>query len=423
VTCNLPQGFRIPAAPILGQPQFELTRTVATTDPTLGAEFVAICGAVGGGACDNTVQYKFQSSTIRKVAGSGITTQQVRLDMGFTMGLLPDASLNTATLDPTVGRAHGFASRGTFVPAGALTALGNTHSAAASFTYALSSSTCGNTSAASPEPFGIPGCTATLAIPCASPLTNTNTGVTCSPTGASYSVNNSILTSWNAISVAGRLDLRDAIQRTCGNLFTQGNPTCRAVERGTATLTYGLRRINDRVNITASGVGSSGLIEDVSVLSAAESLQCGLHEANSGTTINPNDNGNFKIDVLGSSAIDTNTMLAGTTFIGLPGGALVQADDIRYNQNFNDDGIPDAWVIFDASELAPVAGITCAAFGGQTITLVLQSDADVTVTGTTVVAGKQQGKKGSQNFGDFTTTKRAVVSCEIQARVGPCNNP
>jgi hypothetical protein len=424
VTCNLPQGFRIPAAPILGQPQFELTRTVATTDPTLGAEFVAICGAVGGGACDNTVQYKFQSSTIRKIAGLGTTTQQVQIQMGFTMGLLPDASLNTVTLDPTVGRAHGFASRGTFVPAApALAALGNTHSAAASFTYALSNNTCGNTSASSPEPFSISGCTATLAIPCASPLTNVNTGVACSPTGASYEVKSSTLSSWNAISVAGRLDLRDSVQRTCGNLFPQGNSTCRAIERGGATLTYGLRRINDRVNITASGVGSSGLIEDVSVLSAAEGLQCGLHEANAGTTINPNDNGNFKIDVLGSASITTSSMLAGTTFIGLPGGSLVQADDIRYNQNFNDDGFFDAWVVFDASQLAPVAGITCAEFGGQTITLILQSEADVTVTTTTVVAGKQQGKKGSQNFGDFTTTKRAVVSCEIPARVGPCNNP
>src|SRR5262245_34273360 len=197
VTCNLPQPFRIPAALVTGQPQFELTRTVAATDAAgvaLGAEFVAICGAVGGGACDNTVQYKFQSSTIRKIAGLGTATQEVRLEMGFTMGLLPDASLNLVTLDPTVGRAHGFASRGTFVPAApALAAFGNTHSAAASFTYALSSNTCGNTDALSPEPFGIAGCTATLAIPCASPATNTNNGVTCSPTGASYEVKNSIL--------------------------------------------------------------------------------------------------------------------------------------------------------------------------------------------------------------------------------------
>jgi hypothetical protein len=426
VTCNLPQPFRIPAAPIAGQPQFELTRTVAATDAAgraLGAEFVAICGAVGGGACDNTVQYKFQSSTIRKIAGLGTTTQQVRLDMGFTMGLLPDASLNLITLDPTVGRAHGFSSRGTFVPAGSLTAFGNTHSAAASFTYTLANNTCGNTDAMSPEPFGIAGCTATLAIPCASPLTNTNTGVTCSSTGSSYEVKNSFLTSWNAISVAGRLDLRDGVQRTCGNLFPTGNPSCRAIERGNATLTYGLRRINDRVNITASGVGSSGLIEDVSVLSAAESLQCGLHESAGGTTINPNDNGNFKMDILGSAAIDTNTMLPATTFIGLPGGTLVQADDIRYNQNFDSDGFPDAWAIFDSSKLGPVAGITCAAFGGQTITLILQSVADVTVSGTIVVADQLKGKKQPRSFGNFTTTKRAPASCEIQATVGPCNNP
>src|SRR5262245_1542573 len=85
VTCNLPAGFRFPAVtlggpPPAGQPQFLLTRTVAATDAAgnaLGAEFVAICGAVSGGACDNTVQYKFQSSTIQKVvAGVPATTER-----------------------------------------------------------------------------------------------------------------------------------------------------------------------------------------------------------------------------------------------------------------------------------------------------------------------------------------------------------
>jgi hypothetical protein len=339
--------------------------------------------------------------------------------MGFTLGLVPDASLNTSTLDPTVGRAHGFASRGTFVPAGALAALGNTHSAAAAFTYVLSSAACG-VGEIGPDPFSIPGCTATLSVPCASPLTNVNTGVTCSPTGASYEVRSSTLSSWNAISVAGRLDLRDPVQRTCGNLFPAVEglaPTCRAIERGGATLSYGLRRINDRVNITASGVGASGLIEDITALSAAEGLQCALHESAGGTRINPNSNGHFKVDVLGSANIDTNTMLAATTFIGLPGGDLVQADDIRYNRKLNKDGFFDAWVVFDSSNLAP-AGITCEAFGGETITLILQSAADVTVSGSKVVAGE-----GEQSHGDFTATRPAVVSCEIPATVGPCNKP
>jgi hypothetical protein len=246
-----------------------------------------------------------------------------------------------------------------------------------------------------------------------------NTGVTCSPTGASYEVKSSTLSSWNAISVAGRLDLRDPVQRTCGGLFPEsdGPPTCRAIERGNATLAYGLRRINDRVNITASGVGASGLIEDVAVLSAAEGLQCDLHESNGGTRINPNSNGHFKVGVFGSASVDTNTMLPATTFIGLPGGDLVQADDIRYNKKLNKDGFFDAWVVFDSSHLSD-AGISCEAFGGETITLILQTAADVTVSGIKVVAGQQ----GEQAHGNFTTTKRSVVSCEIPAIVGPCNN-
>jgi hypothetical protein len=110
-------------------------------------------------------------------------------------------------------------------------------------------------------------------------------------------------------------------------------------------------------------------------------------------------------------------MLPATTFIGLPGGDLVQADDIRYNRKLNKDGFFDAWVVFDSSNLAP-AGITCEAFGGETITLILQSAADVTVSGSKVVAGE-----GEQSHGDFTATRRAVVSCEIPATVGPCNKP
>ena len=400
------------------------------TTPAKGAEFVALCNAVNGGPCDNTIQYKFTNSTIRKIAGLGTTTQQVRLDFGFTMGLLPNQSLNPVTLDPAVGRAHGFSSRGTEVPSGALTALGNTHSAAASFTYALSNSQCGTTSAASPEPFNIAGCTASRVIPCLSPATDPNKGVTCSSTGGAYSVNSSSLTSWNSITVAGNMSLQDNVQRTCGNLFTSGNPTCRAIERGTATLTYGLRRLNDKVNITSSSVATSGLNEDVLAVSAGENLQCNLHESGGGVSINPNDQGQFKISVFGDAFIPTSTMDATKTFLSLPGGTPIPALEIRYNQNFKDpetnvpDEFFDAWVVFDSAALAP-AGITCAAFPGQTITLVLQSEADVLISGSTIVAGSEQGKKGVVNFGDFTNKPKfdTPVSCEIPAIVGPCNNP
>lgn len=427
VTCNLPAPFRIPATAISGQPQFDLSRTVAATDPAgnaLGAEFIAICNAVLGGACDNTIQYKFQNSTIRKIAGSGFTTQRVQIDMGFTMGLLPDQSLNsTSTTDPTIGRAHGFSSKGTFVPAGTLVALGNTHSASASFTYVQSSGTCGSVS----EPFATSGCTATMAIPCSTPATDSNKGVTCTSTGGSYEVKSSTLASWNAISVAGGLNLLDGVQRLCTNLFGN-NKTCQAVERGTATLTYGLRRINDRVNITASGEGTSGLASSALTEQAAEGAKCSLHESNGGTTINPNDNGQFKVQFFGDSAIDTSTADLATTFLSLPGGALIQAKDIRYNLTLSDpetgiaDEFFDAWVIYDSSDLQ-AAGITCQDLAGQSITLIQQSVADVTVSGSTVVAGFLPGRRQATSFGDFTTTTPAQVVCEIPAIVGPCNNP
>jgi hypothetical protein len=386
---------------------------------------VALCNAVNGGACDNTIQYKFQNSTIRKSAGSGTTTQQVRIDMGFTMGLLPDASLNSSTLDATVGRAHGFSSKGTFVPSGALTAFGNTSSAAASFTYVMSSGNCGTTDASSPEPFAISGCTAKMAIPCSSPTPLSTNGVSCNSNALGYEVKSTTLTSWNGISVAGSLTLLDSVQRLCTNLFGQ-NKTCRAIERGEATVTYGLRRINDRVNITASGEGHSGPVDQVLTVAASENTRCRLHESAGGTVVNPNDNGQFKVEVYGSTALDTFTLDPSRTFIGLPGGTLMQAVGINYGQDFDADGFPDAWVVYDNSSLATATGITCEAFSGQTITLVQESGGVVTVSGSTVVAGSGKGKSGkggTKDFGDFTTTNPAQLFCEIPAIVGPCNNP
>ena len=430
VTCNLPQPVTIPSSPVAGQPQFELRRTVDAVDSSgnaLGAEFVALCNASSiTGDCDNTVLYKFTNSTIRKLSASTTTAQQVRIDFAFTIGLVPDQSLNSATLDGTIGRSHGFSSRGTEVPSGSLTALGNTHSAAASFTYVLSNNTCGTTSDSTPEPFDISGCTATMVIPCVSPTTSSTTCVNCSATGGTYSVNNSFLTSWNNITVAGNMVLQDSLQRTCSNLFN-GNPDCRAIERGSATLTYGFRRQNDRVNVTSSSVGTSGLYQDLLATNAGETMGCNLHESGGGVSINPNDNGNYKIKVFGSATIDTNTLKVANTFISLPGGGLMPATDIRYNQNFADpltgvaDQFPDAWVVFDSSDLTPVGGISCQLYANQTLTLVVQSTADVTVSGTTVVAGKNNRTK---NFGNFTTVKfDAPVSCEIPALVSPCNNP
>lgn len=426
VTCNLPQGLRVPAAPVAGQPQFEFTRTTLLSDPTLGAEFVALCNAVSlDGPCDNTTQYRFQNSTIRKVSPTTTTAQKVQMKMGFTLGLLNNNLNDSTPLSATSGFAHVFSSRGNFVNGASSfqAALNNTHSAAASFTYVLSSATCGTTSADSPEPFDNSACYSEVVIPCVAPSTDPNKGVTCGATQGDYVVKSSTLTSWNSITIGGKIDLQDLVQRTCSSLFN-GNPTCRTIERGSATLTYGFVRQNDRVNITSSGVGATSTAPGATVVSNAEGLQCGLHESGGGTTVNPNDQGNFKVRCFGSAAIDTNTMIPTTTFFGLPGGTLIQATDIRYNQSYADsDGVidefPDVSVVFDSSDLA-AAGITCAAYGGENMTFVLQSVADVTVSVTTIVQGKQ---KKAANFGSSTTTQSATVSGEIPAIVGPCNNP
>ena len=433
VTCNLPatqtigglvHPFRIPAGPVVaGTLQFEITRTVPGT-PAKGAEFVALCNAVSGGPCDNTIQYKFVNSTIKKVGGSGTTAQQVQLDFGFTMGLLPNQSLNSGTIEsPGVGRTHGFTSSGMNVQASGLTAFGNTSFAAASFTYVLSNAQCGTTNALSPEPFSIAGCTKTLPIPCKTGIG----GVTCSASGGSYTVNSTTLTSHNAIAVGGAITLLDNTQRLCTDLAMFGaGKTCRAIERGNATVRYGLTRINDKVNISASGEGSSGLVQDVVTAAAAENGKCGLHESGGGVNVNPNAGGQFQVRMFGSAEINTNTTHPTTTFLSLPGGKKIQANDIRYNFNFEDpetgvrDEFFDVWVVYNSSELQP--DVTCEAMAGQTITLVQEAVADVTVPYQTVVAGEQRGPTpDTQTFPPLISTQPAVVKCQIQAIVGPCN--
>jgi len=428
VTCNLPQGFTIPATLVSGQGQFQFTRTTSLTDTTLGAEFVATCNAASSTSpCNNLTSLSFRNTTIKKLSATTTAAQKVEVKLGFTLGLLPDATLNDSVLDATKGFAHLFSSRGTFVPASGFTALNNTHAAQYSFTYVLSNATCGTTTASTPEPFNIAGCTATRAVPCVGPATNSLNGVTCSTTGGDFLLKSSTS---NAITTPGKFDLQDLTQRTCGNLFTSGNPTCRAIERQSATVSYGFVRQNDRVNITGSAVGASGQIPDVVRLSNGEALECSLHESGGGTGINPNDNGQFKVKLFGSSLIDlnTNVTLAQNTKFGLPGGEFLTAKDIRYNQLFDDPetGVPDqffdVWAIFDASELQTVGNISCALYKGQTLTFMLQSQANVTASGTINVAGKPKGQStGEQSFGSFSGAEPGLVSCEIPATVGPCN--
>ncbi|HZM37011.1 MAG TPA: hypothetical protein VFC18_21310 [Burkholderiales bacterium] len=430
--CNLPATtsggipFRVPAGvQPAGTLQFEITRTVAATvsGTALGAEFVAICNAaVLNGPCDNTIQYKFQNSTIKKVGGTNGVKQDVKLEMGFTMGVLPTASVSD------LGRAHGFESRGQYVPPTLTTSVvGNTHNAVASFIYVQSSATCGTTDAPTPEPFSIAGCTARATIPCSSPLTSTTTGVTCTSTGGTYQVKS--LTS-KSITSAGNIKLVDSIQKTCGALFG-GGKTCRAIERGEATLTYGLKNLNDKVNITASGAGHSGPFQNVLALSEAEGVRCYLHNSTGGTTINPNSQGQFQIRVLGSANFDTNTMDFTTTALSLPGGNLIPARSIRYNETFTDpetgvaDEFFDATVVYDSSNLAPPApdggGISCADFSGQEITLVQQQVADVTVSGTVLVQDHRPKPRTVATFENEPVT--LLTSCEVPVTVGPCNNP
>lgn len=426
--CNLPAKttdgitFRVPnGVQPAGTLQFEITRTVAAVDSAgnaLGAEFVAICNAaVLNGPCDNTMQYKFQNSTIKKVGGTAGTKQDVRLEMGFTMGVLPTASL----LD--IGRAHGFESRGQYVPPSLTTSVvGNTHNAVASFIYVQSSATCGTTEATTPEPFSITGCTARATIPCSSPLTSTTTGVTCTSTGGAYEVKS---TTSKSITSAGNIKLVDSIQKTCGALFG-GGKTCRAIERGEATLTYGLKNLNDKVNITASGAGHSGPIQQVLALSAAEGVKCSLHNSTGGTNINPNSQGQFQIRVFGAADFDTNTIDLETTGISLPGGVVIPARGIRYNQTFANpetgvaDEFSDATVVYNSSDLgAPGTGISCEALAGQEVTLVQQQVADVTVSGTILV---QDHRPKPQTVGTFDNEPVTVLtSCEIPVTIGPCN--
>ena len=94
---------------------------------------------------------------------------QVEIKAGYTLGLLPDATLNDTVLDATKGFAHTFSSRGTFVNgSNSLSgAVNNTHNAAYSFTYVLASGTCGTAT----EPFNTAGCTAARRIQCKSPTT------------------------------------------------------------------------------------------------------------------------------------------------------------------------------------------------------------------------------------------------------------
>jgi hypothetical protein len=229
-------------------------------------------------------------------------------------------------------------------------------------------------------------------------------------------VKSSTLTSWNSISVAGKIDLLDNVQRTCASLFG-AEATCQAIERGTATLTFGLRRINDKVNITASGLGQSGLSSVLALNSAAEDAKCALHNSHGGTVVNSSSDGHFMVKVFGSAQFDTNSLDAATTWLSLPGGSLIPASQILYNQTFADpetgvhDQFIDAFVKYSSRQLAP-NGITCEAFGGQSLTLVQQAVADLTVSGTTVVEG--------QDPEDFTVTAAALTSCEIAAVVFPC---
>jgi hypothetical protein len=434
VTCTLPVGHTTPA--VSGQPRFQFTGWPDTTTP---ARFVAICNAtVAGGPCNSTTTLSFQNSSIRKITASTSTAQKVQLKIGFTQGLLPD-SFNDQILDTTSGYAHTYSSRGSFTTTTGAVASNNTHDVQYSFTYVRSSSQCGTGSDPTPDPFSptlISDCTRTKAVACASPLTNTTAGITCNSAGGNY-VNRSTFS--NVITPSAKFDLKDLVQRTCQDplLFgSTGNPTCRALVRQNATLAYGFVRANDRVNITTTAEGAIGHLQSVPgvstgllLLSQADALRCLLHESGGGVSVNPNDNGQFKVRCFGSPEIETGTMLADTTFFGLGEGNRIKAKEIRYNQNFADpvtgvtDGFPDVWVIFDSSDLNQ-AGISCANYAQQSLTFLLESTATVTVSGTILVAGKQKGKSQQTDFGDFTEVLQgAPISSEITATVGPCNNP
>lgn len=428
VICTLPVGHTTPQ--VSGQPRFQFTGWPDTTTP---ARFVAICNAGGNPtACSSTTTLSFQNSSIKKLSATTSTAEKVQLKFGFTQGLLPD-SFNDQILDATSGYAHTFSSRGSFTTATGAVAANNTHGVQYSYTYVLSSSQCGTGSDPTPNPFSstlINTCTRTKAVPCATPLSNTTAGVTCNSVGGEY-INKSTFS--NVITPSAKFDLKDLVQRTCTDplLFgSTGNPTCRAIVRQNATLTYGLLRLNDRVNITTSAEGAIAPIAQAVALSEAEGLRCQLHESGGGTSVNPNDNGQFKVRVFGSAAIDTNTMLAATTKFGFGEGNSITAKEIRYNETFPDpvtgvtDQFFDATVVFDSEDLNG-AGITCLAYGGQTLTFLLETVADLKISYEILVSGKQKGKdKGPKSFGTFTDlVPDASISCEIPATVGPCNNP
>jgi len=445
VTCNLPETVLIPATAVAGFGQFRITRTSPLTGK--GGEFVALCNATSASSpCNNLTQYKFQYTTIQRMdfnLGVSVANATVQIKMGYTLGLLPDATLNDTVLDATKGFAHTFSSRGSFVNgSNSLSgAVNNVHNAEYSFTYVLGSGTCGTAT----EPFNTAGCTASKRIKCKLPAPSASVICETDPADtdprAQYTVT-STATSLNSVTPAGALQLEDPIQRTCGNLFpTIGNPTCRAVERGTGTLKYSLTRRLDKVNITASAVGASGSLPNILAVSAGENLKCFLHE--SGGTLNPNDKGKFQLRVFGSAEISTNSMDAATTFFGIPGNpeedpnnptpspVLIAAEQIRYNNFFADpatgviDEFPDAWVVFDAERLATLGGITCSPELAQQLnTFVMQSTADVTVSGIIQVEGKPKpNPKPSAGTPFNLLMPDRSVSCEIQAVVGPCNNP
>lgn len=456
VTCNLPATVTIPATKIDGHAQFQITRTALLTGK--GGEFRALCNATSStGPCNNLTQYKFQNTTIKRVDNNSpavaAANTQVQVSMGYTLGLLLDATLNDAALDSDKGFAHTFTSKGKFTHGTNAfgVATNNAHGAQYSFTYVRMDGSCGSAT----EPFNTAGCTAERRIQCKGP---TAVGVVCDtgavPAGsnpdaitprAQYTVPPTA-TSSGANYIAGglgsSLTLEDSDQKKCGAMFpTVGNPVCRAVERAEAKITYALTRPLDKVDITLSGTGSSGSFRNVRTASTGENLKCLFNE--SGGSLNPNDKGQFKIRVYGSADLFTNTMNADETFFGISGNPeeplnpepsqayLIKADSIQYNHFFGDpatgviDEHPDAFIVFDADKLDTLAGITCSAeMAGKENTFVLKSQATVHVSGSFTVSDKPS--KNKPFTAGFVVDENVIdtpVSCEVSAVVGPCNPP
>ena len=462
VTCMLPHGFKVPATVVTGQPQFEFTTNFPVLDTTKGAGFLAECNA-SGGICNATTKLSFRNSGIKRLAGgnSTQTVQTVKIVMGFTMGLLPD-SANDSILDPTAGFAHWFSSRGTMQGA-RNPALDNAHSVKYSFTYVKSDSQCGTTTTSTPEPFSLTSCLPTTAQPdlnaancvtsttnllntctktktvtCSSPSTNSVQGITCNTGGVPGPIGSQIVKTSNTFPPTASYMLQDLVQRTCTDplMFgATGNPQCRAIVRQNATVTYGFKVVNEMVNVTQTAGGGLGEIKQIVFDQESDSLKCDLHNSEGGLRIDPNTQGSFQIDVLGGP-VDTSSMVEATTFFGFsggtftplpdgtfaPGGGLIPAQRIRHGFDFNEDGIPDVKVDFDAGDLN-TAGITCALYGGQSPTFILKSQGNVEKTFTIIVSGKGTGQnKGQVDHGTFTDTKNIPLSCEFAALVKPCDN-